>query len=369
MIIERIDLFHIKIPLLLPFETSYGRDDDMEKLLLKVYTPDMVTYAECVAETTPTYSYETIGTAREILKKYLFPLVLGKEIDGPEEYCRMVSWVRGHEMARSALENSVWILKALEKGVSLAQLLGGTATKIVSGVSIGIQDTVESLVDLVGSYLEKGYPRIKIKIKPGKDIQFIEGVRKRYPDIALMVDANNAYSLDDIDILKEFDRYNLTMAEQPLDYDDIIDHARLRTLIETPICLDESIHSPYFARVAAELNACQIINIKQARVGGLRAAKIVHDLCMEHNIGVWCGGMMETGIGRAVNIALTTLANFIYPSDISASDRYWERDIIEQPFVLNTDGTIDVPSGAGLGVTVDEKMIDRYTISHEVFRA
>ena len=368
MKIERIELFHLLIPLRLPFETSYGRDDNMEKLVLKIYTQDIVTYTECVAEVLPTYSYETIGTAKEILKTCIFPLVLGREIDSPEGYCGLVSWIRGHEMAKASVENAFWILTALEKGVSLATLLGGSKETIVSGVSIGIQDTPESLVALIGSYLDQGYPRIKIKIKPGKDLKYIQAVRKEYPDIALMVDANNAYSLDDIETLRAFDAYNLIMAEQPLDYDDILDHSKLKKMIQTPICLDESIHSPYFARIAVELDACQIINMKQARVGGLKAAMAIHDLCMEHNIGVWCGGMMETGVGRAVNIALSTLPNFIYPSDISASDRYWDRDIIDPGFELNPDGTIDVPSGPGLGVTVNEETLKRYAINHEVFR-
>lgn len=368
MKIERIELLHIVIPLRLPFETSYGRDDNMEKLLLKIYTQDMVTYSECVAEVLPTYSYETIGTAKEILKTCIFPLILGREIAGPKEYCRLTSWIRGHEMARACVENAFWILTALEKGVSLAALLGGSREKIVSGVSIGIQDTPESLVDLVGGYLDEGYPRIKIKIKPGMDLKFIEAVRKHYPNIALMVDANNAYSLNDIDTLQAFDEYDLMMAEQPLDYDDIIDHSKLKKMIKTPICLDESIHSPYFARVAIELDACQIMNMKQARVGGLTAAIEIHDLCMKHNIGIWCGGMMETGIGRALNVALSTLPNFVYPSDISASDRYWDRDIIDPGFALNRDGTIDVPVGPGLGVTVNEETIRRYAIGHEVFR-
>ncbi len=368
MKIERIDLLYIKMPLVLPFETNYCRDYDMEKLILKVYTGDLIAYSECVAEVTPTYSYETIGTAGEILKTFIFPTVMGKEIRDPECYCDLVSWIRGHEMAKASVENAVWVLKALEKGVSLAALIGGDTDRVVSGVSIGIQDRVEELIDLIGAYLDKGYPRMKVKIKPGKDVKIIEAVRNHYPDIALMVDANNAYSLKDLQVLLELDRYNLLMVEQPLDYDDIVDHVKLRTLIKTPICLDESIHSPYFARVAAELNACQIINVKQARVGGLKPAVEVHDISRENNIGVWCGGMMETGIGRAVNVALATLPNFIYPSDISASERYWDRDIIDPAFTLNSDGTISVPTGPGLGVHVDENALDRYMISREVFR-
>jgi len=368
MKIERVDLIHLKLPLVRHFETSYGRQYDVEKLILKFYTPDFTTYTECVAEPDLGYTYETIGTAREILRNYLLPAVMGKNLEGPEDFWVHCEKFRGHPITKAAVENALWIIKSLEENISLARTLGNEKDRIVSGVSVGIQDSAEELVDLVGEYLDAGYPKIKMKIKPGTDINRIEAVRNAYPDIELMVDANNAYSLDDIDTLKVFDRFNLLMIEQPLAYDDIFDHAKLQSQLETPICLDESINGPYFARVAIEMNACRIINIKQGRVGGLARAKAVHDICRDAGIGVWCGGMFETGIGRAAIVALAGLPNFIYPSDVSASNRYYHRDIVDPEFTLNPDGTISVPQAPGLGVTVNESVLDRYTVAREIIR-
>jgi o-succinylbenzoate synthase len=368
MRIERVDMIHIRMHLVSPFETSYGQDYEMNKIILKVYTPDSTAYSECVAEGYPYYAYETVGTVGEILKKFILPSVMGIDLQGPEECWEKISRFRGHPMAKAGIENAIWILQALEEGKPLWRLLGGNKDRVVSGVSIGIQDHVEKLIELIGLYLSKGYPRIKLKIKPGKDLAVVEAVRKQFSDINLMVDANNAYCLNDLKTLKALDQYHLLMIEQPLAYDDIVDHAKLQARMDTPICLDESIHGPYYARVATELNACRIINIKQGRVGGLVPAREVHNIARAAKIGVWCGGMLETGIGQAVNLALATLPNFIYPNDICESELLWARDLVDPPITLNSDGTISVPSEPGLGVKVNEDTLERYMVGREVIR-
>jgi O-succinylbenzoate synthase len=368
MRIERVDLIHTRICLISPFETSYGQDYEMHKLILKVYTNDLTAFSECMAEGYPYYAYETVGTAGEILKKFILPSVMGLDLSGPEDYGAKISKFRGHPMAKAAMENAIWTLKALEEGKPLWELLGGDKSRVVSGVSIGIQDHVAKLIDLIGLYLSKGYPRVKIKIKPGKDLAVVEAVRKQFPDIPLMVDANNAYGLSDLKTLKALDPYHLLMIEQPLAYDDIVDHAKLQGCLDTPLCLDESIHGPYYARIATELKACRIINIKQGRVGGLMPACEVHDISKAGNVGVWCGSMIETGIGQAVNLALATLPNFIYPNDIFESELFWAKDLVDPPIGLNSDGTISVPSEPGLGVKVDERILEKYTVGREVIK-
>ena len=368
MKIERVDMIHMRMNLVSPFETSYGQDYEMDKIILKVYANDLIAFSECVAEGYPYYAYETVGTAKEILKKFLLPSVMGLDLRGPEDYWAKISKFRGHPMAKAALENTIWILRALEEGKPLWKLLGGNKDRVVSGVSIGIQSHVDKLIDLIGLYLNKGYPRVKIKIKPGKDVAVVEAVRKHFPDIPLMVDANNAYGLKDLEIIKALDRYHLLMIEQPLAADDIVDHAKLQACMDTPICLDESIHGPYHARIAAELKACRIINIKQGRVSGLMPACEVHNISRAAGIGVWCGGMIETGIGQAANLALATLPNFIYPNDICESELLWATDLVDPPIVLNSDGTISVPSEPGLGVKVNEKFLEQHTIGREVIR-
>jgi O-succinylbenzoate synthase len=366
--IDRVDLIEVRIPIRGHFETSYGRVFDSHKLLLKFYTPDFTAYTECVAEPDLGYCYETIHTAREILKTFILPAIMGRDLAGPEDFWPICGRFRGHPMAKAAAENALWILKALELKLPLAKLLGNIKDRIVAGVSIGIQDTIEELVDEVHRKLALGYPKIKIKIKPGMDIECVAAVRKAFPDIILQVDANNAYCLQDLPILKALDEFNLLLIEQPLDHEDILDHAALQPQLRTPIGLDESITSPYHARLALELHACKIINIKQGRVAGLTQAKKVHDLCQAGGVGVWCGGMFETGIGRALIVALAGLPNFIYPNDISASDRYYPRDVVDPEFTLNPDGTISVPQTPGLGVDVNEKVLDGYTIAREVIR-
>jgi len=368
MKIERVDLLQIRMRLKAPFETSYARLSELDKLILKVYTPDGIAYSECTAGNQPLYSYETFDTAKYILKRFIIPTIMGMELRGPEHYWEKIGRFSGHPMAKAAMENAIWTLKAMEDGIPLAKCLGGQRDKILSGVSIGIQNNTKELIERIASYLSQGYPRIKIKIKPGKDVNTIEEVRHQFPDITLMVDANNAFSLNHMETLEAMEQFHLLMIEQPFEHDNMLDHARLQATLKTPICLDESIHSPSAARVAAALQACRIINIKQGRVGGLTQALEVHHIAQANGMGVWCGGMLETGIGRAVNVAVATLPNFIYPSDISASDRYWERDLIDPPFAINPDGTINVPSGPGLGVKINEAVLDHVTVDREIIR-
>jgi len=271
-------------------------------------------------------------------------------------------------MAKAAVENALWIFKALEEKRPLAHILGNNKDRLTAGAGVGIQATTTELVDRIGRYLSQGYTKIKMKIKPGQDIEYVAAVRKAYPHIALMVDANNAYTLDDIDTLRALDEFDLLMIEQPLAYDDIFDHAKLQSRIRTPIGLDESIQGPYFARIAIEMKACGCINLKQCRVAGLARSREIHDICRNAGIGVWCGGMMETGIGRAVLLALSGLPNFTYPMDIGASNKYFWRDIVDPEFTLNSDGTISVPQEPGLGVEVNEKRLDEFTVARDVIR-
>jgi len=368
MKIERVDIIHLEIPIVHSYETSYGLVDHAEPLILKFYAGNFTAYTECSAGAIPGFSYETVGTAKEVLRNLFLPAVMGKKINDPSDFWRLCGNFRGHPMAKAAVENALWIFKALEKDRSLAEILGNDKDRLTAGAGVGIQGTIEELVDRVGQYVAQGYTKIKIKIKPGKDIEFIAAVRKTFPDIALMVDANNAYSLDDIDTLKALDEFDLLMIEQPLAYYDILDHAKLQSRIRTPIGLDESIKGPYFARIAIEMKACGSINIKQCRVAGLARAREIHDICKEAGIGVWCGGMMETGIGRAVLLALAGLPNFTYPMDIGASNKYFFSDIVDPEFTLNSDGTINVPRAVGLGVDVNEKRLDKFTVAREVIR-
>lgn len=368
MKIDRVDMIHLEVPIIQPYETSYGLTDHAEPLILKFYTRDFIVYTECSAGAVRGFSYETIGTAREILKSQLIPAVLGKEISEPADFWKLCGKFRGHPMAKAAVENAFWIFKALEQQLSLADILGNREDRLMAGAGIGLQSSPQKLLDLVSHYLEEGYTKIKIKIKPGQDIESVDAIRKVYPQVSLMVDANNAYSLDDIDAMKALDEYELLTIEQPLAYDDIFYHARLQSQLKTPIGLDESIHGPYFAQIAIEMGACGCINIKQCRVSGLARAREIHDICRAADIGVWCGGMMETGIGRAVLLALSGLPGFIFPMDIGATNKYFARDIIEEEFKLNADGTITVPRNIGLGVTVNEKTLDRFTVARDVIR-
>lgn len=367
MLIEKIELRHIKMVLVSPFVTSMGTEYDEEHIIVGIHSGGLTGWGESVAEGTPFYSYETVQTAWHILKDFLIPSILGKDIKTINEAIAGYAKVRGHMMAKAGMEAALWDLLAKSKGISLSEMMGGVKKKIDVGVSIGIQTSTTELLHKIEGYLKEGYKRIKIKISPGFDIQFVEAVRQNYPDILLQVDANSAYTLEHIDLFRKMDHYNLLLIEQPLGYEDIFDHSKMQKVLKTPICLDESIHSLDDTRAAIELDSCRIINIKPGRVGGFTESKLIHDYCASMNIPVWCGGMLESGIGRAGNVALASLPNFTLPGDISASKRYYTEDIVEPEFLVNPDGTMDVPQKPGIGVEVNMKMLDKVTVRKEIF--
>jgi O-succinylbenzoate synthase len=363
MKINSLTLHHISMPLVSPFETSFGRETDRQCIILSVQAEGLTGYGECVASREPGYSYETTGTAWHILKDFIAPLVMGVDIENADDYQKRVEKIRGHHLAKAAVEMALWDLWGQRDGKSLKEMFGGTREKVEVGVSIGIQESAAVLVRTVDSYVEQGYDRVKIKIKPGREVDETIAVRAAYPTLRMQVDANSAYTLESAQVLKAIDDLNLLLIEQPLFEDDIWDHRLLQAEFKTPICLDESIVSPRHARYALEMGACKIINIKPARVGGLSQGKAIHDRCQASKIPVWCGGMLETGIGRASNLALASLPGFVLPGDISASDRYYEHDITQERFVLNEDSTIDVPNKPGLGVTLDEEALKQFTLT------
>lgn len=360
--IEQIALHLIAMPLVTPFETSFGRQTVRKAIIVELRSPHGVGWGECVAGDAPAYSYETVETAWSLLSQHLAPLVLSRPLTTLEELHGRWAWVRGHNMARAAIEQAAAALLAAAAGQSLASFIGAQRTAAPVGVSIGIQSSPEALVETTAGYLAQGYGRIKLKIKPGKDLPFVHAVRTAFPNILLQVDANSAYSLADADLLRQLDEFDLLLIEQPLDHDDIYEHSLLQRQLKTPICLDESIHTLLHARAALELRSCGIINIKVGRVGGLLPARQIHDLCQAHGVPVWCGGMLETGVGRAANLALAALPNFRLPGDISASNRYYYEDIAEPTFSLNPDSTITVPAAPGLGVTVLRERLARVTL-------
>lgn len=359
MKIERLVLHHLRMELVSPFETSFGREVTRDCILIEAYAGDLVGLGECVADRTPAYSYETVGTAWHILKDFLAPVLLEKGVDGPQVFPALVAHVRGHRMAKAGLEMALWDLWGKRQGRSLRDLLGGEAGRVPVGVSVGIQETPARLVEVVAGYLAEGYARVKIKIKPGRDVDEARAVRQAFPELRLQVDANSSYTLETARALAPLDDLNLLLIEQPLAEDDLWDHHRLQQMFSTPLCLDESIRAPRHARQAIEMQACRVINIKAGRVGGLTQALAIHDLCQTYGVPVWCGGMLETGVGRASNLALASLSNFQLPGDISASARYYHQDITEQRFTLNPDSTIDVPDSPGLGVTLDRRVVEK----------
>lgn len=368
LIIKEVMIRHLKMQLNSPFSTSFGTITDKEFLLLEVKDElGRIGWGESVAFVAPWYTEETLKTTWHMLEDFLIPLILNKEIKHPDEVGRLFATVRKNYMAKSAIEGAVWDLYAQSKNQSLTEALGGKKNKIEVGISIGIQPTIEQQIAVVNQAIKDGYKRIKVKIKPGWDVNVIRALREEFPNLPMMADANSAYTLNDVDLLKELDKYNLMMIEQPLAHDDIIDHAILQKQIKTPICLDESIQSLEDARKAIELGSCKIINIKIGRVGGISEAKRIHDYCEEKGIPVWCGGMLESGIGRAQNIALTTLSNFSLPGDTAGSSHYWKRDII-QPEVIVEDGFINVPKKSGIGYEPDLEAIHHYTVSSKVYR-
>lgn len=368
MNINCIELRHIKMDLVSPFVTSMGTEYNEEHIIVRIDGDGVIGWGESVAEGTPFYSYETVQTAWHILRDFLIPSILGKKLSGVDEAIALNDRVRGHMMAKAGLEAALWDAFAKTKNISLSKMLGGVRTKVDVGVSIGIQSSVAQLITRVEGYLEEGYMRIKIKISPGNDIRFVSALRNEFPDLMLQVDANSAYTLKDIGLFKKMDDYNLILIEQPLGYEDIFDHSKLQRELKTPVCLDESIHSLDDTRAAIELDSCRIINIKPGRVGGFTVSKLIHDYCASMNIPVWHGGMLESGIGRAGNVALASLSNFTLPGDISASKRYYKEDIVVPEFVVNPDGTMDVPTKPGIGVEVNMKMLEKVTVKREIFK-
>ncbi|KAB2338574.1 o-succinylbenzoate synthase [Cytobacillus depressus] len=368
MKIEKVILRRLKMDLKFPFQTSFGTQREREFIITEVQDGNDVGYGECVVNSNPYYNEETVQTAWHIMKDFLIPILLQKEeITHPDEINELFKQVRRHQMAKSALEGAIWDLYARKQGKTLAEVIGGKKEKISVGVSIGIQETKEELVEIVGKYLKEGFQKIKIKIKPGKDIEMLQAVRDRFGDIPIMADANSAYTLKDVQLFKQMDSLRLMMIEQPLAHDDIIDHATLQKAIQTPICLDESIHSLEDARKAIELGSCKIINIKIGRVGGITEAIRIHNLCKEKKIPVWCGGMLESGIGRAHNLAITSLDNFTIPGDTAPSARYWDEDIIRPEIEMDTEGNIELPKKPGFGYEINQTALDRYTVETEAF--
>ncbi len=363
MIISSVELREIRLPLVHFFETSFGRTTERRIVLVRVESKNGEEgWGECTAGEGPFYSDEWTDSAWATLEKFLAPLIVNAEPASAAQVFPVFGHVRGHRMAKAAIETACWDLEAKSKGVPLWKLLGGTQTEISCGVSIGIQDSVPILLEKIQKEVEAGYQRIKIKIKPGWDSDVIRTVRQQFPDIGLVGDANSAYTLADAPLFQDLDQFNLMMFEQPLAHDDIFDHAALQRRIKTPICLDESIHSAEDANNAINLEACRIVNLKLGRVGGHSEAQRVERICRERDVPVWCGGMLESGIGRAHNIAMSTLAGFTLPGDVSASKRYWSTDIIEPAVTVSPGGTIQVPEEPGLGYKVNLERIESLTV-------
>ena len=363
--VERARLRVVSLPLVSPFTTSFGTQVERRALLVELYSQGLVGLGECAAGIDPGYSSETYRTAIEALRRHILPSILGREAASVAAQAERWGWVRGHLMAKAAVEMALLDLAGQMAGLSLKEILGGVKERIPSGVSIGIQTSLDATLSAIEGYLGQGYQRIKLKCKPGYDIQLAGAVRARFPDTPVMLDANSAYTLADAPRLRELDQFHLMMIEQPLAHDDLIDHAELQSQIETPICLDESVESLADLRAALRLGSGRILNIKLGRVGGLLPARKIHDRCLAAGWPVWCGGMLETGIGRAANLALASLPGFTLPGDTSASDRYFQEDLLAEPFTLAGDGTLPVPSGPGLGVQVDPRRLDRATVLME----
>jgi o-succinylbenzoate synthase len=365
MKIERIELREIHLQLVAPFETSFGVTTGRRIILVKVFAEGLHGWGECTCNEGPFYNHEATDTAWIVLRDYAGPYTIGNEISSPEEAASLTARIRGNKMARAAIETAIWDLEARRRAIPLWQLLGGTQEEIPCGVSIGLQETDAALLRKIETELAAGYQRIKIKIKPGRDYEMARAVRREFPGINLTVDANSAYTLRDADMLQRLDDLDLMLIEQPLAYDDIIDHAELQRQIRTPICLDESILSIEDARKALSLGSCRIINVKLGRVGGHAAASRIETYCRERKTPIWCGGMLESGIGRAHNIAMSTLPGFVMPGDVSASKRYWKEDIITPPVEVTPTGTIVRRSEPGIGYEVNEKLIAALTVRTE----
>ena len=367
--IDKVEMRTCRLPLKEPFETSFGSIDSRLIFLVSIHAGELTGWGEVVASEEPRYSYETVGTAQHVIREYLAPAMLTQPVAGLNDLATRFASFRGHNMAKAGLELAYMDLLSQVSNRSLSKMIGGTRVRIPVGVSLGIQPTLAQLLDRVEKYLGDGYQRIKLKIKPGWDIDVVGEVRRKYPEILLSVDANSAYTLSDRDHLKRLDEFDLLMIEQPLNHDDLIDHARLQSILKTAICLDESITGTARARHAIELGSCRIINIKIGRVGGYSQALLIHDFCFAKGIPVWCGGMLESGIGRAHNISLASLSGFSLPGDISASSRYFSHDVISPEVEVGRDGTVEVPNPPGLGFNVDLDYIHSRTQSVECLKA
>ena len=367
--LERIELREIELPLRWPFETSFGRRTRRRIMIVRAFDKSgAYGYGECTAPEDPFYNHETIDTAWTIVTDFVVPILAAAQIQRAEEINSALARIRGNRMAKGGVEAAVWDLEARLAGKPLWQHIGGKRSEIACGVSIGLQASTDALLEKVSREVEAGYQRIKIKIKPQQDLALVAAVRSKYPDIRLSVDANSAYSLEDIELLKKFDQYGLMMIEQPLAPGDLVDHAKLQREINTPICLDESILTVADVRHAHELGSCRIVNIKLGRVGGHAEARSIQELCANRGIPVWCGGMLESGVGRAHNIAMSTHEGFTLPGDVSASERYWEEDIIEPPVTVSPHGTIIAPTSPGIGYNVNEGRIESLAKRHEEVR-
>ena len=369
MRVEEVELRQLRMTLEHPFETSFGATRERRVTIVRVRDGRDAGYGEVTAAEGPFFSHETYETAWHVLSDFIVPWTLGREFASPAEFPETVRRVRGHPMAKAGLENALWDLAAKQRQVPLWKLLGGVRPRIACGVSIGIQPSIEALLAKIRAELEDGYRRVKIKIKPGLDVDVVGAVREAFPELPLMADANAAYTLADAGIFASLDAFGLTMVEQPFHYDDMVDHAALQSRISTPVCLDESIRSAEDARKAIEIGACRVVNVKLGRVGGHTAARAVHDACAERQVPVWCGGMLESGIGRAHNVALSTLENFTLPGDVAASRRYWARDIVEPEIEVTPDGEIQPSPDPGIGYAVRHDRIDGWTVRRRTFTA
>lgn len=367
MKVERIELSLLEMPYVHYFETSFGREESRTFIIIKALAEGEFGYGEVVADSVPFYSYETTSTAWTVLKEFLIPTVFKFRITDPRVFHEKVQKFRGHPMAKAGLELALWDLFAKRKNLPLWKIYGGEKQEIPAGVSVGIQDSMAELFDRIQSFLDEGYLRVKIKIKPGWDVRVCEEVRKKFPYIPLQVDANGAYTIKDKETLKRLDDFGLLMVEQPFPPYDLWDHSRLQGEMSTPLCLDESAVSCETVRKALEMGSCRIINIKVGRVGGIVEAVKIHDFCQSKDIPVWCGGMLESGIGRAHNCHMATLSNFSLPHDLSASRRYYTQDLIDPPIDITPRGTIEVPQGPGIGVYPQDDRIKKATLKHEVF--
>lgn len=368
MIIKEVQLHKVNMRMKNPFKTSFGTEQNRLFIIIEIRVDTgQVGWGECVTSALPLYVEEFTDSAWQMLEQHLIPLVLNEQLDHPDDLERLFLPFKRNNLAKAAIEGAIWDVYAKREGKTLAECIGGDVNKEIDvGVSLGLENHLEDLFRSIESKVAEGYKRIKLKIKPGNDVQLIDSVRNRFPHLPLMVDANCSYTLDDIDLLKSLDTYNLMMIEQPLTAGDLIDHAKLQKEIKTPICLDESIHSYDNARQAIEIGAAKIINLKIGRVGGITIAMQIHDMCMEAGIPVWCGGMLESGIGRAHNIAISSLANFTIPGDTASSSKYWDKDIIE-PEVVTHKGILNVPKSPGIGYKVNREELAKHTVTCKAF--